>query len=331
MNFDKKIKSGLVENKSSLKGKYEEVYSQTFFTSFAGIHSCIINSIKNELLGKKVIDIGCGAGRLSIFASAYATKVDGFDFSEKAIEIATLLAECCSAGNTNFFVGDAGNSKISGKYQVALISEVIEHAQNPLDLFKKANDCLEKNGLLVVSCPNFHNFRGFTYMTMLSLFDFPMSIADLRQVFVEDIEEWAKQSGFKLERTIGLLYDLGWVERAFVDMKKRVPLAAQDKKVKGLNYKAYNKWLEASANRNKELVNWLEKNGYLKEIKRIKVSCKKTSNASQEFFEKAAEYISDEKENENRWCCEKAPFNKTGAGTIFVLRKADTAKKEGDC
>lgn len=48
-------------------------------------------------------------------------------------------------------------------------------------------------------------------MTLLRLFDLPMSLADLRQVTHTDIEKWSKETGLRIKKYIGALYKFGWV------------------------------------------------------------------------------------------------------------------------
>lgn len=323
-----KIKSILVtDRKGRLKEKYEEIYQNAgvwLYKKSDGVHSIVFTQIKGKIKNKDVLDVGCGAGRLSIMMAFAAKSVDAFDFSKTAIAIAKKNAECSGVMNVNFFVDELEkfSPKKGKKYDLITLIGVLEHVKDPLADLIKLKKLLKKNGYLVVGCPNFLNFRGYTYMTLLKLFDLPMSLADLRQVDYTNIEEWAKATGFKLEKTVGAIYDFAWGEKAANDMIKRVPLAVRDKKLKSdLDYSSYNSWLKSSIRSNKMYLKFLEEKGLLKRITRqVKVRFSRAGDIDKGLWDKMRAYINEDLENDPYYS-DIAPVCYRGGEGIYLLRK----------
>lgn len=159
-------------------------------------------------------------------------------------------------------------------------------------------------------------------MTLLTLFNFPMSLADLRQIDVKDIETWSKNVGLKLEKTWGTIYKFGWTEKASKDMIKRVPLAIKDKNLKiELNFEAYNTWLDRMVGFNEEYLNWLKQQGVLKSIKRsVKIKVERDENIDSVLWEKIERYL-DENIKSDPYYSDTPPFCYMGGEGIYLLKK----------
>lgn len=323
-----KIKSALVSGrKGGLKGKYEEIYKDAevwLYKKSDGVHSIIYKHVKNKIKGKEVLDVGCGAGRLAIMMAFSAKNVDAFDFSRTAVEIARKNASCSGVSNVNFSVDELEKFKPKGgkKYDLITLIGVLEHVKNPAVVLRRLNKLLNKNGTLVVACPNFLNFRGYTYMTLLKLFELPMSLADIRQVDYSDMEKWSKATGFKLEKTIGALFDFAWGEKAVNDMVKRVPAAAKDKKIKfQLNYQDYNSWLNSSLDKNKRYLEFLEEKGFLKRIDRqLKIKFSMADDIEEKLLARMSDYMNEDL-GKDPYYSDVAPICYQGGESIYLLKK----------
>jgi 2-polyprenyl-6-hydroxyphenyl methylase/3-demethylubiquinone-9 3-methyltransferase len=321
LNEDKKV---------DLHVKYEEIYRDSdvwLYTKSHGVHSAILGQIKDYLLSKKVLDVGCGAGRLTIMCAHFAKEATGFDFSESAIKLARLCASCTKTNNVEFFVSDINEfcEQASRKYDVITMAGVLEHIQEPVTTLRAVAELLDKDGILVVSCPNFINFRGFSYMTLLTLFGLPMSLADLQQIDVKDIRAWAKNVGLKLEKTLGAIYKFGWAEKASKDMIKRVPLAIKDKNLGiEVDFEAYNTWLDRIVEFNEEYLNWLKQQGILKLIERsVKINVERDENIDSVLWEKVKQYL-DEDIKSDPYYSDTPPFCYMGGEGIYLLKNKRT-------
>lgn len=325
----KKVKPIQLEEdkKVDLQIKYEEIYRDSdvwLFTKSNGIHSVVLGQIKEYLSNKRVLDVGCGAGRLAIMCANFAKEVTGFDFSESAIRLARLCASCTKTNNVEFLVSDINKycQQISKKYDVITMIGVLEHVQEPVNILREVTNILDKHGTLIIACPNFINFRGFSYMTLLTLFGLPMSLADLRQIDIKDIKIWAENVGLKLEKTFGAIYKFAWAKKASKDMIKRVPEAIEDKNLKiELDFKAYSAWLDRMAEFNEEYLNWLKQQGVLKSIKRsVKMKVERDKNIDSVLWEKIKRYLNEDIKSDPYYS-NTPPFCYMGGEGIYLLKK----------
>jgi len=322
------------DKKVDLQIKYEEIYRDSdvwLYTKSNGLHSVVLKQINDYLPNKRVLDIGCGAGRLTIMCAHFAKEATGFDFSKSAIKLARLCASCTKTNNIKFLVSNISEfcQQASKKYDVITMIGVLEHVQEPVVILKDVTGLLDKDGILIIACPNFINFRGFSYMTLLTLFGFPMSLADLRQIDVKDIKTWSKNVGLKLERTCGAIYKFGWAGKASKDMIKRVLLAIKDKNLKiELDLKAYNTWLDRMVGFNEEYLNWLKQQGVLKSIERpIKIKVKRDKNIDSVLWEKIKRYLAEDIKSDPYYS-DTPPFCYMGGEGIYLLKKQTVLKTD---
>jgi ubiquinone/menaquinone biosynthesis C-methylase UbiE len=107
---------------------------------------------KELVKGKKVLDLGCGAGYGSFMLSEVAESVVGVDISPEAIDHAK---ETYKSSNLGFVVGDVGKLPFKDReFNACVCFEVIEHIDNPNDLLKEVSRILDPKGVFVISTPN---------------------------------------------------------------------------------------------------------------------------------------------------------------------------------
>lgn len=123
-----------------------------------------INIDKN----KKILDLGCGSGDLSIFLAKKGADVIGIDYSKNAIEIANekLFRENNFKGKLKFYLMDA--KKISfeeNEFDIVVSIDLFEHLY-PEELevvFKKISYVLGKDGILLVHTEPNKFYLNFTH------------------------------------------------------------------------------------------------------------------------------------------------------------------------
>lgn len=121
-------------------------------------HDYLIPAIRQALQGApggRVLDMGCGDGRLTAKLQAAGWKMTGFDLSDAGI---------ARAGNENpgpdYFESAMGTPltvERAGRYDAVICVEVIEHLLLPRHVFWRAAESLKPGAPLVISTP-FHGY-----------------------------------------------------------------------------------------------------------------------------------------------------------------------------
>ncbi|HBH45832.1 MAG TPA: hypothetical protein DDX47_00480 [Candidatus Jacksonbacteria bacterium] len=117
----------------------------------------IVETIKKESLGNKIIDIGCGYGNFLKFCMNRGFTVTGLDPAKEAV--ADIQKNVRNAG-INVYVADIENIRatIKQKYHTAIMLNVLEHLRQPYKILQDIKKhILVKNGLLIVKVPNEFN------------------------------------------------------------------------------------------------------------------------------------------------------------------------------
>ncbi len=217
----------MARKNEELRETYEAVYaggSAKFYTFDYFQESLLVFSMLEHWQGLRVLEIGCGEGRLAaMIGMAGAEKVEALDYSESAVKIAK---QRFNLENVVYACKDYNNH--GGLYDVVVLQGVLEHLDDPFnDLRDILENLVRPGGSLITSSPSFLNPRGYVWMTLQILFDVPMSLSDLHSLSPFQFEEFAHATGCRLsvEST-----DLDWAagERLILDFQKRLPNALSD-------------------------------------------------------------------------------------------------------
>ena len=109
----------------------------------------------------RALDLGCGRGEIGVHLAAMGHKVLAVDYSESAINLARTAAEAAGVrSRIGFHRGDVNQVRLSGLYDVAVASDLIEHlSPAELDcLYSRIAAHLAPEGLLVI-----HTFPNAWY------------------------------------------------------------------------------------------------------------------------------------------------------------------------
>lgn len=121
----------------------------------------LIGSVKN----KKVLDLGCGGGQISIAFAKKGARVIGIDLSEEQIKFAKKLAE---KNKVKISFEQGSFQKLStiksGSQDIVFSSWAFLYSPDIKQVFREANRVLKKGGLFIFSQdhPFFHCFGNKT-------------------------------------------------------------------------------------------------------------------------------------------------------------------------
>ena len=171
----------------------------------------ILEAINKKNLNKtKVLDIGCGGGLISEGLSKIGATVTGIDFIKENIKVAKMHAKKNNF-EINYFVKNFEKDKITTKYDVIVILEVLEHLSNWEDFLKKIKLNLKKNGILIISTINRNLVSKFFTLdigeNLLKLI--PLNTHTFYKfIKPEELQHVLSSNNFKNIKFKGLTYDI---------------------------------------------------------------------------------------------------------------------------
>ena len=107
---------------------------------------------RDYVAGKRVLDIGCGAGYGTDLLAEQAREAVGVDIDRGAVARAT---KAYRRPNLSYQVADCYDLPFAdGEFDAVVANEMIEHIDRQDDFLKEARRVLKTGGLLIVSTPN---------------------------------------------------------------------------------------------------------------------------------------------------------------------------------
>lgn len=102
----------------------------------------------------KLLDVGCGDGRMLQFAKQIGWEGLGVEFDTEAVRSCRILG-------LNVIEGDLESiSKYTEYFDCIIFSHVVEHLYDPIAAFKIIKKALKPKGVLLLSCPNATSIAG---------------------------------------------------------------------------------------------------------------------------------------------------------------------------
>ena len=139
--------------------------------------------------GRRILDVGCASGHFLELAKKSGWNCYGVEPNRNVIDSLKR-----TFGNQKIFNTSIENLEIGKTFDVITMWELIEHVQNPLEIFKKINSLLNDDGILVLSTPN---SEGFDMVTLNELSDVYMPPSHINFFNSKSICYALKKSGFK--------------------------------------------------------------------------------------------------------------------------------------
>lgn len=148
--------------------------------------------------GKRVLDIGCGAGTLSFYIGSHGNYVKGVDISSKAIRACEISAKDLGIGkNVSFQVADFLKINISERFDVILCSEVLEHLVDDRLAAKKIFSNLKNDGVALISVPS----KRAPLFRLGLIKGFDRQVGHLRRYTLEELVILLKEQGLRILET----------------------------------------------------------------------------------------------------------------------------------
>ena len=92
-----------------------------------------------KLAGKKVLDVGCGSGRVSFMLAKEGANVTGVDYSENMLNLAKNYQTKHGISNVKFVHGDLEQFSPDEKFDISIALGVVDYVDNAEEFLSKVN------------------------------------------------------------------------------------------------------------------------------------------------------------------------------------------------
>lgn len=103
-----------------------------------------------------ILDLGCGNGNIALALGALGFNTVGADISKEIIEKLKIKTQNLEIPKVDFIELDANDLTAlkSKKFDVIIMSEILEHLKEPLKTLNQAKNFLSQNGIVIATIPN---------------------------------------------------------------------------------------------------------------------------------------------------------------------------------
>lgn len=164
-----------------------------------------------DIVGKKVLDIGCGGGILSESMARAGASVTAIDMAQSALTVARLHAvETGMEIDYQFTSAEQYASSHAGEYDAVTCLELLEHVPDPVSLLESAARLTRPGGRVFVSTIN-RNLKA--YMLAVLGAEYVMQLLPKgthrydRFIRPSELAQWARKAGLQLVKEVGLHYN----------------------------------------------------------------------------------------------------------------------------
>lgn len=229
------------------------------YSAFAPLYDELMNDIPYDayvelldlasagVLGKNVLDIGCGTGLLSAMLAKKGARVTGVDLSAEMLSVAIQRANSLSL-SIDFIEQPMQRLDVDGTFDAAVISidslNYVTKRQDVIETFRRIHSALATGGVLLFDVhslfkmdeiflegPFIFDNRRIAYIWQTAPGDELHSIYSELAFFVrqEDgnycrFDEVHMQRSFAVPEYVGMLEEVGFrIERIFADWEDEAP------------------------------------------------------------------------------------------------------------
>ena len=158
----------------------------------------------------RILDVGCGSGKLLATLREHGWEVYGVDFSPVAVEYAK------SQDGLNVRLGNLFQAGYQDEFfDVVMFNHSLEHIYNPLETLKEAHRIMKPSGLLLISIPNAGSLEAKLFGKWWVHWDTPRHLYHFTKRTMTKLVTCA---GFRLTRIkcgVGTTFFLGSVDAVY--------------------------------------------------------------------------------------------------------------------
>ena len=163
------------------------------------------------LLGKRVLDVGCGGGLLSEGMAVRGAEVTGIDLSEKPLGVARLhLLESGQKVDYRKISAEQMAEEMPGAFDAVTCLEMLEHVPDPASIVESCGRLVKPGGQVFFSTIN-RNPKAYLLAVIGAeyvLQMLPKGTHDFAKfIKPSELTRWCKQSGLEPDELIGMTYN----------------------------------------------------------------------------------------------------------------------------
>lgn len=148
---------------------------------------------------KRVLDLGCGTGRMGLKIANYTREVIGLDISKKSIAIANRTAKKYGIKNFRGIVGSIEDTEYKNYFDYVVMVSFIHHLDNPHLILRKIQKSLKPQGKIIVFELNPLNPLFIPFLIYLKTFKSHFNLGYIRSNIIT-LRRTLEKNGFKVEK-----------------------------------------------------------------------------------------------------------------------------------
>ncbi|RLA19569.1 MAG: bifunctional 3-demethylubiquinol 3-O-methyltransferase/2-polyprenyl-6-hydroxyphenol methylase [Gammaproteobacteria bacterium] len=164
-----------------------------------------------EIMGKKVLDVGCGGGILSEALAKQGAQVTGIDMGQKLIDIAELHSLESGVDVTYKKVSvEEFAEQNPASFDCVTCMEMLEHVPDPASIIDACAKLVKPGGMIFFSTLNrnpksyLSAIIGAEYLMKI----LPKGTHDYASfIKPSELSGWARDSGLELKKMTGIIYN----------------------------------------------------------------------------------------------------------------------------
>lgn len=169
---------------------------------FSRLRTDVLEQVPRDC--RHVLSVGCGQGATEAELIKLGMKVTGIEINPEAATVAR-------SRGLEILEADAQSTALQGRqFDCLIYADVLEHLPDPSAVLREHVQLLRKGGRVIVSVPNFRNYRVFGQLflqghiryTDEGIFD----RTHLRLTTRRMVQQWFDESGLAVRQTRYLIY-----------------------------------------------------------------------------------------------------------------------------